>query len=374
MEDEGGGWTEEGLVPDMGSNLRPRGPGREPIIAGWAVNLSHSRNTETSNVLSSSQPASKRRTRVRVRLAIAGAVGVVALSAFRATTSAPRGAMSTACPTAQSFRWLPAQPRSGSLFRVQLVSEGSAAESAGADAARPLHEQLSAVTISGEPLHFHRVDGQTTALAAVPVDSANGVNITWRCVTGDTGSTRIGTASGDYPLERLRVAPKFSAPASPALTRRMQREAAQAADVSRNSHGTPKLWATAFITPRTSRITSPFGGGRTFNGTVTSRHMGTDFAGAVGAPVRAANRGIVRLIGSFYLGGNVIYLDHGEGLVTAYLHLSKHLVAVGDTVAQGAVIGQVGATGRVTGPHLHVIARYGAITIDPASLFNSPGP
>ena len=100
--------------------------------------------------------------------------------------------------------------------------------------------------------------------------------------------------------------------------------------------------------------------------------MGTDFAGAVGAPVRSSNRGIVRLVGAFYLGGNVIYIDHGDGLVTAYLHRSRQLVQVGDTVARGALIGNVGATGRVTGPHLHLITRYGTITVDPASLF-TPG-
>ena len=96
--------------------------------------------------------------------------------------------------------------------------------------------------------------------------------------------------------------------------------------------------------------------------------MGTDYAGAVGAPVYAANRGVVRLVDAFYLGGNVVYLDHGAGLVTAYLHLSAQTVAVGDTVQRGEIIGKVGATGRVTGPHLHWITRYGAVTVDPASL------
>ena len=66
---------------------------------------------------------------------------------------------------------------------------------------------------------------------------------------------------------------------------------------------------------------------REFNGTVTSRHMGTDFKGATGDPVRAANRGVVRIVGHFYLGGNVIYIDHGAGLTSAYLHLSRQLVA-----------------------------------------------
>jgi murein DD-endopeptidase MepM/ murein hydrolase activator NlpD len=170
-------------------------------------------------------------------------------------------------------------------------------------------------------------------------------------------------------MERLSVAPKFSAPPDSALQARMRREADMAAVVSRNAHVTPRLWSKPFVVPRESRTTSGFGGGRTFNGTVTSRHMGIDYAGAVGTPVRATNRGVVRLVNAFYLGGNVIYIDHGEGIVTAYLHLSKQLVAVGDTVQQGGVIGHVGATGRVTGPHLHFIARYGGITVNPASLY-----
>ena len=116
-----------------------------------------------------------------------------------------------------------------------------------------------------------------------------------------------------------------------------------------------------------------FGRGREFNGTITSRHMGTDFAGATGATVRAANRGVVRAIGHFYYGGNVIYVDHGAGLTSAYLHLSRQLVAEGDTVERGQVIGRVGATGRVTGPHLHLIVRYGRVTVDPLSLFSIAG-
>ena len=119
-----------------------------------------------------------------------------------------------------------------------------------------------------------------------------------------------------------------------------------------------------------ARRTSPsgFGTGRTFNGEVTSRHLGVDFRGATGTPIRAANRGVVVLVDTFFLGGRVVYLDHGGGVTTGYLHLSKALVAVGDTVARGQTIGLVGATGRVTGPHLHWTARYGAITVNPLDL------
>jgi murein DD-endopeptidase MepM/ murein hydrolase activator NlpD len=128
-----------------------------------------------------------------------------------------------------------------------------------------------------------------------------------------------------------------------------------------------------FTQPRTSRITSGFGGGREYNGTITSRHMGTDFAGTTGAPVLAANRGVVRIVDAFYYGGNVVYVDHGAGLSSAYLHLSEQLVSAGDTVQRGQTIGRVGATGRVTGPHLHFIVRYGSVTVDPLSLFAIAG-
>ena len=73
-------------------------------------------------------------------------------------------------------------------------------------------------------------------------------------------------------------------------------------------------------------------------------------------------------VDNFFLAGNVIYINHGGGVVTAYFHLSKPLVAVGDTVARGQQIGLVGATGRVTGPHLHWAARYGTITVNPLDL------
>jgi hypothetical protein len=259
-------------------------------------------------------------------------------------------------PNVSSVRAQPAVPRAGSLFHVRIPRSSAAAK--------------FSASVSGEPLHFHQRGDLLEAIAAVPVDSITGVTLELRCESGQTSTVRIVTQPGSYKLERLHVAPQFSAAPDAAVLARQASEAQQAAVVSRTSQSTPQLWSEPFVAPRATRITSPFGGGRTFNGAVTSRHMGTDYAGAVGDEVRASNRGVVRLIGKFYLGGNVVYIDHGEGLVTAYLHLSKQLVAVGDTVQRGAVIGRVGATGRVTGPHLHLIARYGMITVDPATLLS----
>lgn len=263
------------------------------------------------------------------------------------------------CPAERDVSWHPERPRAGTLFTVRVAAtSGGVPGRVGA-------------TVAGEPLHLRPEGGAQrglVAFAAVPVDSVDGVWFVAPCASGPDVAVRIPTRAGDYPVERLRVAPRYTAPPDSTLAARMRREAEAAATVSRAAHDTPRLWSAPFTAPRDARVTSPFGSARAFNGTVTSRHMGTDYAGAVGAPVRAANRGVVRLVEAFHLGGNVVYLDHGEGLVTAYLHLSRHLVAVGDTVARGAVIGRVGATGRVTGPHLHFIARYGGITVDPASL------
>ena len=139
-----------------------------------------------------------------------------------------------------------------------------------------------------------------------------------------------------------------------------------------NSRPRPKLLVTRLARGRTKGAVHSRGVScarrDTSAASAASRHLGTDYAGAVGAPVRAANRGVVRLVDGFFLGGNVVYLDHGAGLVTAYLHLSAQGVAVGDTVQRGDVIGKVGATGRVTGPHLHWITRYGVVSVDPASV------
>jgi murein DD-endopeptidase MepM/ murein hydrolase activator NlpD len=110
-----------------------------------------------------------------------------------------------------------------------------------------------------------------------------------------------------------------------------------------------------------------------FNGTLSARHLGVDFRGKTGEPVRAANRGVVALVDNFFLAGNVVYLDHGDGVVTAYFHLSRTLVSTGDTVSRGQEIGLVGATGRVTGPHLHWSARYGATTVNPLDLIAVTG-
>jgi len=168
----------------------------------------------------------------------------------------------------------------------------------------------------------------------------------------------------------LNVDSSFTKPLDAATLARIDRENARAREVGRAAHERAPMWTASFLKPRTSVVTSEFGSGRLFNGRLTTRHLGVDFRGAVGEPVRAANRGVVALVDNFFLAGNVVYIDHGGGVVTSYFHLSKTLVTVGETVKRGQVIGLVGNTGRVTGPHLHWAARYGANTVNPLDLLS----
>jgi murein DD-endopeptidase MepM/ murein hydrolase activator NlpD len=286
--------------------------------------------------------------------------GLVAVALL--ATAGPRSAAHA--QDADLVSWSPARPKQGALFRLTVDGVGDPRAVSG--------------TIAGEPLHFAPAgEGRVSALAPVPIDATGSlmaVVVIADELGTDTVRARVPVAAGGYPSERLTVSPRFSGRPDTALQRRIDDEARRAAEVARAAHETPRMWSGAFQRPRPGRITSGYGRARVFNGSVQSRHMGTDFAGAVGAPVRAVNRGVVRIVDDFYYGGNVVYIDHGAGLTTAYLHLSETVVAVGDTVEKGQVIGRVGATGRVTGPHLHLIARYGRHTVDPLTLLQITRP
>ena len=256
----------------------------------------------------------------------------------------------------------PSRPNRGSLVRLTVRDT--------TDGGRPWSWVEG--NVAGEPLHFS-ADGvhRYQALAGIPLEGPDSLVVNLRVVYGDGAEDSLSTAlfvvNPDYRMERLKVAPRMAKPDSASLAR-IEREQARAREVGMASHLSPRRWAEPFIEPRESRITSIFGTGREFNGKVVSRHLGTDFSGAVGDPVRATNSGVVALVADFYLAGRVIYLDHGQGVVSAYFHLSHAAVAQGDTVTRGQIIGSVGQSGRVTGPHLHWVMRYGGVTVDPMSV------
>jgi len=127
-------------------------------------------------------------------------------------------------------------------------------------------------------------------------------------------------------------------------------------------------WKGSFQRPVTAEISDVFGVQRVFNGAVQSTHQGLDFRVPTGTPVAAVNSGTVILAQSLYFEGNCIVIDHGQGLLTLYLHLSEIRVKEGERVAKGQQIGLSGGTGRATGPHLHLAVRWQGIYLNPAGL------
>ncbi len=263
-----------------------------------------------------------------------------------------------------TVHWVPGTVVEGSVFSI-IVDGGDPM----VRTARGLFE--------GQPLHFNPGRGDAlVALTGAPLDSVGSRTLRVDLVLVDgTTETRVielPVERGTYAMQRLTVAPEFGQAQPPEIQSRIDREYARAFGVALRSHHTPRMWDPPFLAPRNSRITSGFGHGRMFNDEVQSRHTGTDYAGAVGEAITAPARGRVALVDSFFLGGNVIYIDHGAGLVTGYLHLSEQLVEAGDIVEAGQTIGLVGATGRVTGPHLHWIVRYGFQSLDGQTLIGDP--
>lgn len=269
----------------------------------------------------------------------------------------------------------PRAPAPGSLVRLTI------------DRASRHDDSVVSVTaaMAGEPLHF-RAAGATKleALGAVPVSASDSVVATAELTlaSGARDTLRLvlpyphqppplavarGRARG---ASRLRVDKRFTRPMDAATEARVERENELAQRIGHRAQNTPQLWTLPFLRPRQARVTSRFGSGRVFNGRLSSSHLGIDYRGSTGDPIYAANRGVVALVDTFFLAGNVVYIDHGDGIVTGYFHMSQPEVAIGDTVERGQEIGKVGATGRVTGPHLHWSARFGAWTIDPGDLLS----
>jgi murein DD-endopeptidase MepM/ murein hydrolase activator NlpD len=132
---------------------------------------------------------------------------------------------------------------------------------------------------------------------------------------------------------------------------------------------TAPAWIGRFTSPIDTALSTAFGVKRIMNEKKTSVHKGTDFRGETGAPVKAINAGTVVLTEDLFFGGNTLIVDHGMGLYSVYMHLSKFGVSKGEKVSKSQVIGSVGSTGRASGPHLHMSVRLNGFSINPESLF-----
>jgi murein DD-endopeptidase MepM/ murein hydrolase activator NlpD len=171
---------------------------------------------------------------------------------------------------------------------------------------------------------------------------------------------------GLYPSITATVAKRYTEP-SPEQLERIRQDKTIKQDVFRQTDPR-REWQGKFRPPVNARVSDIFGTRRTFNGKVQSMHEGLDYAVPQGTTVSAANAGTVLLASPLYFEGNCVVLDHGQGLLTLYLHLSEIKVKTGERVEPGQEIGLSGGTGRATGPHLHMAVRWEGVYLNPATL------
>ena len=183
----------------------------------------------------------------------------------------------------------------------------------------------------------------------------------------------IDVLAMSFPTTELTVAPGY-VQLSPENQERAARESREIGAVYATL--TPEAhWSEPFSVPIPGSTGGRnFGHRRVFNGEPRAPHSGADLTAAAGTEIRASNAGEVVLANDFFFNGNAVFVDHGLGVYTMYLHLSEMRVGVGDFVERGQVVGLAGATGRVTGPHLHWGARILDARVDPFSLLTLEAP
>ena len=209
------------------------------------------------------------------------------------------------------------------------------------------------------------------ALAGVDVEAAVGpsrlrINVKLEGGGDEDLSRTVEIHAAHYRTGSLTVAPKFVEPSAEEL-KRIKAEADLKAKVFAATAHEP-LWTGNFRAPVTAAPTASFGTRRMFNGKLASTHKGMDFRARPGTQVRAGNSGVVVLARPLYYEGNCVVIDHGLGLFTMAMHLSRMDVREGEQVTTGERLGLSGATGRVTGPHLHWAVRWEGAYLDPAKL------
>ena len=186
-----------------------------------------------------------------------------------------------------------------------------------------------------------------------------------------TATTEIHITAGAFGRRVLRVDDTFVNPPQPAITR-ITSEAREVEQLWTQSEPL-RLWDLGFVRPVPGRANGAFGSRSIFNGQPRQPHGGADFLSPAGTPIHAPNSGRIVLARDLYFTGNTVVIDHGLGMFSLLAHLSVMDVHQGELVTRGQIIGQVGATGRVTGPHLHWAVRMNGARVDPLSLLATVG-
>ena len=257
----------------------------------------------------------------------------------------------------------------GLLLSSLVIGQGQALE-----LSYPNEPNLAGVEVrwSGHAVPFARHGERWLAVVGVDLDTTPGahqVDVTFRYGDGHTRvePQPITVEKKQFPTTKLEVEDRYVE-----LSAEDQARADAEAEETLAIYATltPEVyWTEPFHAPIAGAVDGRnFGHRRVFNGQARNPHAGADLRAKTGTPVYAANRGRVVLAKELFYSGNAVFIDHGEGLYSSYLHLSEIKVAPGTMVERGALLGLSGATGRVTGPHLHWGVRIIDARVDPFSL------
>jgi murein DD-endopeptidase MepM/ murein hydrolase activator NlpD len=273
------------------------------------------------------------------------------LAATLAATAAPPAARESRPIAATTTATLPARAQQGALV-IGRTAPGATVEHAG-----------RSMRVSPDGRFVFGIGRDATGDAVVKVRAP-----------GDAEQElRIAIDPRDWPVERIDGVPPKTVDPPPAIAARIAREQA-AVSAARDRDDAREDFAQPFLWPVQGRISGRFGNQRVYNGTPKSPHSGMDIAAANGTPVKAPAAGIVTFAApDLYLTGGTVLIDHGAGVSSNFLHLSRIDVKVGDRVAQGQVFGAVGAAGRATGPHLHWGMNWFGVRVDPLLVLEASG-
>lgn len=285
--------------------------------------------------------------------------GALVATAFLLAPLAPAQNPPVATPLAWQVRFEPATLVNGAPAVLYVVP--------------PVQLEALSGSWMGHQLHFSfdAANRSWYALFGTSLNIAPGtykLSLDGETNTGNTASfeQNLEVASEPYATVELKVAHKFTAP-NHRLLKRIRREEFLKHRIFEES-SSKQLWAGDFTAPVTESVSEPFGVRRVFNGELKTEHQGLDYHAPRGTRVVAANSGTVLLARRLFFEGNCVIVDHGQGLMTLYMHLSKFKVRKGQRVRRGQLLGLSGATGRATGPHLHLAVRWEGIYLDPAKL------
>jgi len=239
----------------------------------------------------------------------------------------------------------------------------------------PVRDMRLAFQQRDYPVYPHPADpaDKHFGLIPIPFRTAPGLatlELSWANAAGDHRRTiPFRIVAGTYKTDELKVDSSRVNPNK----KNIERAQKEVRKIKRIYAGgsVDRVWQNNFQLPMSSDITSPFGNKRVFNGKLKSFHNGVDFRARTPSPVFAANSGIVKLAENLFYSGNAVVIDHGTGIFTIYAHLSRIDVTPGQHIEKGQRLGLTGATGRVSGPHLHWGVKVNGIAVNPMQLMET---